>query len=234
MVYSMLEVMDMVDYLVRNTYVRAFGRIFRQIKGIIMGGRSSGWLSDCSLMVDEFRYVDGKVKAGLADEADRLKFFRRYRDDCTTLNVSDFLDIAREIYPPSLSLTQENSETDRADVLDMVVCINDGCVTTRVFCKTDSFPFEVISLPFLESNLDKNVCYRVFYGQVIRFQRLCSLLGDFEERTRFLARILINRGYDKRLLQKQFCKAIEKYLGDFQKWALPSKFDIWFREIIDV
>ena len=28
MVYSMLEVMDMVDYLVRNTYVRAFGRIF--------------------------------------------------------------------------------------------------------------------------------------------------------------------------------------------------------------
>ena len=98
----------------------------------------------------------------------------------------------------------------------------------------DSFPFEVISLPFLESNLDKNVCYRVFYGQVIRFQRLCSLLGDFEERTRFLARILINRGYDKRLLQKQFCKAIEKYLGDFQKWALPLKFDIWFREIIDV
>ena len=56
MVYSMLEVMDMVDYLVRNTYVRAFGRIFRQIKGIIMGGKSSGWLSDCSLMVDEFRY----------------------------------------------------------------------------------------------------------------------------------------------------------------------------------
>ena len=115
----------------------------------------------------------------------------------------------------------------------MVVCINDGCVTTKVFCKTDSFPFEVISLPFLESNLDRGVCYRVFYGQVIRFQRLCSLLRDFEERTRFLARILINRGYNKGLLQRQFCKAIEKYLGDFQKWALPSKFDSWFREIID-
>ena len=48
-----------------------------------MGGRSSGWLSDCSLMVDGFRYVDGKVKAGLTDEADRLRFFRRYRDGCT-------------------------------------------------------------------------------------------------------------------------------------------------------
>ena len=196
MVYGMLDVLGMIEYLVRNTYIRAFGHIFRQIKGIIMGGSSSGWLSDCSLMVDEFRYVDGKVKAGLFDEADRLRFFRRYRDDCTTLNVSNFLDIAGEIYPPSLSLTQENSETDRANVLDMVVNLDNGCVTTKVFCKTDLFPFNVISLPFLESNLDNIICYRVFYGQVIRFQRLCSVMMDFEERTRFLAGILIDRGYD--------------------------------------
>ena len=59
-VYSVVEILDMVDYLVRNTYVKALGNIFRQDKGIIMGGKSSGWLSDCSLMVDEFCYVDGK------------------------------------------------------------------------------------------------------------------------------------------------------------------------------
>ena len=29
----------------------------RQAKGIIMGSKSSGWLSDCSLMVDEYKYV---------------------------------------------------------------------------------------------------------------------------------------------------------------------------------
>ena len=75
-VYTVGEFIDMVDYIVRNTYVKAFGSIFRQNKGIIMGGKSSGWLSDCSLMVDEFKYVDGKVKAGLLEEAGRLKFFR--------------------------------------------------------------------------------------------------------------------------------------------------------------
>ena len=74
-VYSLAEVMDMVDYLVKNTYVRAFGNIFNQVKGIIMGGKSSGWLSDCSLMVDEFRYVDGKIKAGNIDDAGRLRYF---------------------------------------------------------------------------------------------------------------------------------------------------------------
>ena len=231
-VYSLSEVLDMVEFLVRNTYIRAFGSIFRQVKGIIMGGKSSGWLSDCSLMVDEFRYIDSKIKAGLIEEADSLRFFRRYRDDCTTLNLDNFLDIAREMYPPSLTLTQENDDDMSANVLDMVVNIQDNNIITKVFCKTDFFPFNVISLPFLDSNLDTNVCYRVFYGQIIRFQRLCSNLVDFEERTKFLANILLTRGYNKKLLQKQFCKALEKYIEEFQKWTIPLRYDNWFREII--
>ena len=196
-----------------------------------MTNKSSGWLSDCSLMVDEFRYIDSKVRAGLTEEADRLRFFRRYRDDCTTLILDNFLDIAREMYPPSLTLTQENDDDMGANVLDMVVNIQDDNIITKVFCKTDFFPFNVISLPFLDSNLDTNVCYRVFYGQIIRFQRLCSNLVDFEERTKFLANILLTRGYNKKLLQKQFCKALEKYIEEFQKWTIPLRFDNWFREI---
>ena len=92
------------------------------------------------------------------------------------------MDISAEIYPPSLSLTQENDNFEEVDVLDMHVRIQDGQITTKVYCKTDDFPFSVISLPFLVSNLDSKVCYMVFYGQVIRYQRLTSLKGDFEVR----------------------------------------------------
>jgi hypothetical protein len=172
-----------------------------------MGGKSSGWLSDCSLMVDEFKYVEGKVKSGLIDEARGLRFFSRYRDDCTTINVDDFLNISAQIYPASLSLTQENGDLSRANVLDMEVIISDGVINTKVYCKTDHFPFDVISLPFLSSNLDNAICYRVFYGQIIRFQRLTSDRIDFEVRTRSLANILIARGYNKDRLRNQFCKA---------------------------
>ena len=227
----MADILGMVDFLVRNTYIKALGSIFRQARGIVMGGRVSGWLSDCSLMVDEFKFVDGKVKAGLTPEAAKLKFFRRYRDDCTTINVDNFIQMAGDIYPPSLTLTQENDRDDYADVLDMEVRLEGGSISTRVYCKTDRFPFNVISLPFLESNLDSGICYRVFYGQVIRFQRLCTYRGSFEERVCFLANILIQRGYVKNLLKNQFCKAVEKYLVEFQKWAIPSRFDQWFFEI---
>ena len=82
----------------KETYIKAFGHIFQQVKGIIMGGKISGWLSDCSLMVDEFLYIRNKMSNGLNDQAIRLKFFRRYRDDCTTLNCQNFLDIAKDIY----------------------------------------------------------------------------------------------------------------------------------------
>lgn len=60
-------------------------------------------------------------------------------------------DIAKEIYPQSLELSQENEDLTQATVLDMHVKIKEGFFKTRVYNKTDSFPFEVISLPFLES-----------------------------------------------------------------------------------
>ena len=233
MVFSLEEALEMIDYLVQNSYIKAFGNIFRQAKGIIMGGKSSGWLSDCSLMVDEFKYVSSKVKDGLVEEADRLKYFRRYRDDCTSLDIDNFLTVASEIYPPSLTLTQENSLPDKVNVLDMVAEIKDGKIFTKVYCKTDHFPFEVISLPFLESNLDTNICYNVFYGQIVRFQRLTSLREDFEARVKFLATILIKRGYNINFLCKRFTKAIDKYGSEFQKWSLPLDLKSWFFQIVN-
>ena len=40
--------------LIKNTYVKAFGNIFRQDKVVIMGRKSSGGLLECSLIVDEY------------------------------------------------------------------------------------------------------------------------------------------------------------------------------------
>ena len=154
LVYRVAEVIDMIEYLICNTYVKAFGKIFRQDRGVIMGGKSSGWLSDCSLMVDEYKFIDGRVKSGDISEANNLKYFRRYRDDCTSINVNDFINISRNIYPPCLELTQENSDFNMANVLDMEVKLVNGNITTKVYCKTDTFPFDVISLPFLETNID--------------------------------------------------------------------------------
>ena len=43
--------------------------------------------------------------------------------------------------------------------------------------------------------------------------------------------ILKNRGYKFKRLEREFCKAINKYIREFQKWALPSNLNAWFRQI---
>ena len=221
----------MVSFLVKQTYVKALGHIFQQVKGMIMGGKVSGWLSDCSLMVDEFKYIRRKISNGLLNEANALKYFKRYRDDCTTLNCTNFIDIAGDIYDPSLSLSQENDDLSKANVLDMEVNISERSCITKVYCKTDHFPFNVISLPFLESNIDGDLCHRVFYSQIIRFERLSSHREDFERRTRYLGEILISRGYHFSILERLFSKCITKYAKEFQKWYLPLNIKTWFRDI---
>ena len=132
---------------------------------------------------------------------------------------------------PSLALTQENDQSDEANVLDMQVKLEGGNIITKVFCKTDVFPFHVISLPFLESNLYSRICYKVFYGQIIRFQRLCNYQNDFEERVRFLLETLLGRGYNFGMLKREFCKSVNKYISEFQRWAIPLDFDKWFINI---
>ena len=230
--YTITEVLEMISFLIGNSFIKALGKIFRQTKGIIMGGKSSGWLSDCSLMVDEFKFLDRKVKEGNLEIARQFIGLNRYRDDCSALNIDNFRDLAREIYPQSLELSQENDDLTRATVLDMHVDIKEGFFRTKVYNKTDSFPFEVISLPFLESNISERICYKVFYSQVLRYQRLCSDLFDFNNRVKILGDILIKRGYKRDLLCKEFIGVINNYKEEFERWELPIDGIAWFNNIL--
>jgi hypothetical protein len=232
--YSLVEIAEMIRYFIENTYVKSMGSIFRPIKGMIMGQKSSGWLSGCSLMVDEFRFVDSLVKGGQVEFARRLRHFCRYRDHCSVCNYNGFSNITQDIYPPSLSLTQENDSDQATDVLDMNVKIDEGgSFITKVYCKTDTFPFGVISLPFQDSNINVKLCYLVFYGQILRYQRLFSFRADFEDRSRMLAEELIGRSNNRGSLGSQFCKVVGKYSAEFQKWQVSVNMSAWFDQILN-
>ena len=231
--FSMTEIIEMISLLIGESYIKAFGKIFRQTKGIIMGGKSSGWLSDCSLMVDEFKYIDSKIKNQELEVARSFKGLNRYRDDCTALNIDNFRDIAREIYPPSLELSQENVDLTKATVLDMNVTISEGRFRTKVYNKTDSFPFSVVTMPFLDSNISAKICYKVFYSQILRYQRLCTFVNDFIDRARSLANTLMQRGYVKSRLAKEFRQVIGNYRSEFERWSIPTDCQEWFNNILD-
>ena len=37
--FTIGEILEMISFLVKETYIKAFGHIFQQVKGIIMGGK---------------------------------------------------------------------------------------------------------------------------------------------------------------------------------------------------
>ena len=43
--YSCAVVLEMIEFVVRNCYIKAFGEVFRQDRGMIMGGKSLGGLA---------------------------------------------------------------------------------------------------------------------------------------------------------------------------------------------
>jgi hypothetical protein len=117
-------------------------------------------------------------------------------------------------------------------VLDMSMKIDEyGSFTMRVYCKTNAFPFGVISFSFLNSSINVRLCYLVFYGQVLRYQRLCIFRKDFADWYKMLAEKLIARGYNRGSLDGQFCKVVDKYSVEFQKWDSPVNTSIWFNQI---
>ena len=64
-------------------------------------------------------------------------------------------------------------------------------------------------------------------------ERLRSFSSDFEQRVKALGGILINRGYDKELLGREFVKVVAAYRQEFERWKIPTNSLIWFDNIFN-
>ena len=89
----------------------------------------------------------------------------------------------------------------------------------KVYCKTDDYDFNVVTLPFLESNVAEEMCYNVYFGQVLRFLRICSKVVDFIERTKFLSDNLIARSYVKKKLATKLNQVLFRYNREWNKFG---------------
>ena len=77
----------------------------------------------------------------------------RFIDDLLTINDNNlFLQNLKDIYPPGLQLNLESSG-DHVTFLDLDLTLVYGHLDVKLFDKRDSFPFAIVHLPFLSSNI---------------------------------------------------------------------------------
>ena len=192
-----------------------------------MGGNASPLIADLFLANLEFKYMDQLVSSKSPENlrlAKKLSNNSRYIDDiavCNMGNINDFIRCSKDIYPDSIPLTSGSIENHRDTFLDLDVNIEEGSFVTKIYHKVDDFDFEVVSFPFITSNLSERVTYNSFYSQLLRFFTVCTKYGDFASRSGNLLNSLIDRGFSKYKLKKCFNKFILNYYN-----KLSIKYDI--------
>ena len=153
----------------------------------------------------------------------------RFIDDLLTLNADcDFARSFQEIYPPELELNKENEGTAKASFLDLDNEIVNRKISTSLFDKRDSFPFSIVRMPFLCSNIPSNMFYFSFGAEILRIARVSSSTENFVSAARALVNRITRQGgvitRMKRVLGKIYASHTESFDHIFNE--VTTLFDI--------
>ena len=217
--YDQQDLLRALHYILYETYVKFAGNIFKQTKGIPMGGNASPFIADLCLAWAEYNFMMELAKSKEPADIELCQLLSnnsRYIDDISVLNYLSFGDLAKRIYHEELLLEESTFGYHYDHFLDLNIRICAKRFIVGIYHKVDDFDFDVISFPFPESNIHSKVGYNCFYSQLIRFFRLCNNVIDFTVRVNMLYGKLNGRGYSGSILKRFFLKFCGRYPVDLK------------------
>ena len=198
--YNCLDIKYMKEalvYILDNTFVTFGNLVFRQTKGIPMGGNCSPLIADLFLSMREFSFMQNLVANRRFKLAGLLSHTSRYIDDICVVNYKYFHKLLSCIYPSELLAERCGIDDKRVQYLDLDISVIDDRVCFSVFHKVDLFPFDVVMYTFPSSNIPYALGISVFAAQMLRFVRICSDIVCLKKRSELVINKFIERGYLK-------------------------------------
>ena len=170
----------------------------------------------------EVEFINGLIKK---DKAKALSYHGSFRfiDDKSCINGSkEFANSFHNIYPPSLELKLEH-QGDHATFLDLDITIVDGIFVYKLFDKRDDFPFFIVRMPHLSSDIPSYIFYGSILSEILRIARCTLHFEDFVSRSGALYRRMVNQGGDKVRIQQQIYKVVQRHPIPFSKFRKDSQ-----------
>ena len=140
---------------------------------------------------------------------------------CAINDGGDFNNSVRDIYPPALDLKVEHRGT-HATFLDLDIHIEDGIFVYKLFDKRDAFPFFIVRMPHLSSNIPSSTFYGSVFSEFLRIARCTLYFDDFIPRASELYYRMKPQGGKCQLLLKQIQNACLRYPQVFGKYSKTS------------
>ena len=193
------DLKEMLTFMMDNIYVTFGDTIFKQLIGIPMGCDCAPNVADLFLFSYELEFVTIGVE-NKAPIVHKLKFNGRYLDDlnCPNADCEVANAIVHDIYPRELVIVDTNPNVvSTCTFLDLEIFIRDNKFCTRLYDKRRDFPFSVISLPNLKSNVPCKQSLGVFIGELYRICKSSSDIDDFVLEVKALLVKLVRQNFNR-------------------------------------
>ena len=144
----------------------------------------------------------------------------RFIDDLTAINDGgEFERCFLNIYPPELELKKENVGNCDATFLDLDLTIVDRKFNIKLFDKRDSFPFNIVRMPFILSNMPSTIFYSSIGAEILRISRASNNVHHFITSSRTLLRRMISQGAKHHRLVRVLKKTYGRHISTFSHIA---------------
>ena len=161
------------------------------------------------------------------DLIDMFNDTSRYFDDIFTIDNPEFEKHIPDVYPRELQLNKANTSDKETSFLDLNIKVIGNDVHTSVYDKRDAFGFPIVNFSWLSGDVPRFPSYGVNISQLVRFDRCCTSVSDFNSKNLQLTSKLLTQGYKYHKLRKTFDKFFRSYSD------LLSKFgEISFQEYV--
>ena len=201
---------DAVSFLIQKCYFTIGNLAFKQDIGIPMGIDPAPFWANLFLYKYEKSFVDKLI----SEKSTRAYLYGntgRFIDDLCAINDrDDFKNSHKNIYPDELELKLEHSGL-HATFLDLDITIQDNIFVYKLFDKRDAFPFSIVHMPHLDSNIPSNIFYGAFFSETLRVARCSLRKDDFVDRVKQLPERMIYQGGCLKILLKQIHKAYARH-----------------------
>ena len=207
-----------VRFLVSECHFSFGNLVFTQVVGIPMGIDPAPFWANLYLYHYEKEYLSLLIHT---DKCKASKFHGVFRfiDDLCAINDSDeFLNSHQNIYPPVLELKREH-HGEHATFLDLDLSIKDGLCVYKLFDKRDAFPFFIVRMPYISSNIPSFIFYGTFKSEVLRIAKNTLIYEDFKTPIVSLLTRMVNQGGCCKKLVKCIVDVAEKHICYFESFS---------------
>ena len=181
-----------------------------------MGINSAPFWANLFLYFLKIKYIKLLISSG-SNRVYRYHGTSRFIDDLCAINEQgEFLKSHIEIYPPELELKLEHHGTS-ATFRHLHIEIKDNKFIYKLFDKRDKFPFFIVRLPQLNSNIPSTIFYGSIMTEFLRIARCTLSVEDFIPRAKDLCLRMVNQGGRQSTILKQLIKTFNRHSNTFQK-----------------